>query len=131
MEHRRFADYDSGVCYYEIMKGDEIMASVVSAIQNTVPITQFNRGLAGQIFESVKSSGTKVVMKNNMAECVLVVPDEYVAIMDELEDSRLLAIANARLAAFDSERTITSDDFWRDFNITQEDLDSVGEVALE
>ena len=107
------------------------MASVVSAIQNTVPITQFNRGLAGQIFESVKSSGTKVVMKNNMAECVLVAPDEYVAIMDELEDSRLLAIANARLAAFDPERTISSDDFWRDFNITQEDLDSVGEVELE
>ena len=28
-----------------------IMPSVISAIQNTVPITQFNRGLAGKIFE--------------------------------------------------------------------------------
>ncbi len=107
------------------------MASVVSAIQNTVPITQFNRGLAGQIFESVKTSGTKVVMKNNMAECVLVAPDEYVALMDELEDARLLAIANARLATFNPDRTISSDDFWRDFDITQEDLESVGEVELE
>ena len=66
------------------------MNSVVSAIRNTVPITQFNRGLAGQIFEDVKSTGAKVVMKNNVAECVLLSPDEYVQIMDELEDARLL-----------------------------------------
>ena len=47
------------------------MPSVVSAIRNTVPITQFNRGLAGQIFEDVKAHGAKVVMKNNAAVCVL------------------------------------------------------------
>ena len=44
------------------------MASVVSAITNTIPITQFNRGLAGKIFEDVKRNGAKVVMKNNTAE---------------------------------------------------------------
>ena len=68
------------------------MPSVVSAIRNTVPITQFNRGLAGQIFEDVKRNGAKVVMKNNAAECVLLSPDEYVRIMDELNDARLVAI---------------------------------------
>ena len=31
------------------------MNSLVNAIKNTVPITQFNRGLAGKIFEDVKS----------------------------------------------------------------------------
>ena len=50
------------------------MTSVMSAIKNTVPITQFNRGLAGKIFEEVKQTGAKVVMKNNMAECVLLSP---------------------------------------------------------
>ena len=43
------------------------MPSVMSAIQNTVSITQFNRGLAGKIFEDVKTTGAKVVMKNNVA----------------------------------------------------------------
>ena len=38
------------------------MASVVSAITNTIPITQFNRGLAGKIFDDVKRNGAKVVM---------------------------------------------------------------------
>jgi PHD/YefM family antitoxin component YafN of YafNO toxin-antitoxin module len=61
------------------------MPSVVSAITNTVPISQFNRGLAGQIFEDVKRTGAKVVMKNNSAECVLMAPEEYVRLMDELK----------------------------------------------
>ena len=47
------------------------MASVMSAITNTVPITQFNRGLAGKIFEDVKQCGAKVVMKNNTAELLI------------------------------------------------------------
>ena len=58
------------------------MTSVMSAIKNTVPITQFNRGLAGKIFEEVKQTGAKVVMKNNTAECVLLSPEEYVRLMD-------------------------------------------------
>ncbi len=42
------------------------MASVVSAIRNTVSISLFNRGLAGKIFSDVKRTGAKVVMKNNL-----------------------------------------------------------------
>lgn len=54
------------------------MASVLSAIRNTVPINFFNRGLAGKVFEEVKKSGAKVVLKNNTPECVLLSPEEYV-----------------------------------------------------
>ena len=77
------------------------MASVMSAITNTVPITQFNRGLAGKIFEDVKQCGAKVVMKNNAAECVLISPDEYVRLMDELNDACVLSVAYDLMAYFD------------------------------
>lgn len=50
------------------------MVNIASAIRNTVPISLFNRGLAGKIFNEVKQSGAKVVMKNNAAECVLLSP---------------------------------------------------------
>lgn len=60
------------------------MSSVVSAIKKTVPISQFNRGQAGQIFTDVKNNGAKVVMKNNAVEVVLVSPDEYVEMIDSL-----------------------------------------------
>ena len=77
------------------------MPSVVSAILNTIPISQFNRGLAGKIFDEVKTTGAKVVIKNNVAECVLLSPDEYVRLMDEVNDARLLAVATERMSSFD------------------------------
>ena len=66
------------------------MNSLVNAIKNTVPITQFNRGLAGKIFEDVKKQGAKVVMKNNTPECVLMSPEEYLSLMEEVEDAIFL-----------------------------------------
>jgi len=107
------------------------MASVVSAIRNTVPITQFNRGFAGQIFEDVKAHGAKVVMKNNAAECVLLSPDEYVRLMDELNDARLLALATERMANVDPATLIPEEKVWNRLGITDEDLDAVGEVEFE
>ena len=60
------------------------MDTIRGAIENTVSISQFNKGLAGRVFEEVKRCGAKVVMKNNMAECVLMSPAEYVRLMDEV-----------------------------------------------
>ena len=55
-----------------------------SAIENTIPISLFNRGLAGKIFDEVKRYGAKVVMKNNTPECVLLSPEEYIQLLDNL-----------------------------------------------
>jgi len=107
------------------------MPSVVSAIRNTVPITQFNRGFAGQIFEDVKAHGAKVVMKNNVAECVLLSPDEYVRLMDELNDARLAALAEARMASYDPARLVAEEQVWERLGITDDDLAAVGEVDFE
>ena len=86
------------------------MANITSAIRDTISISLFNRGLAGKIFEDVKQSGAKVVMKNNSAECVLMSPDEYVNLMDEVNDARLLSIANERMQNFNSSNLISSED---------------------
>ena len=107
------------------------MANVISAITNTVPITQFNRGYAGKIFEEVKKSGAKVVMKNNAAECILLSPDEYVKIMDELNDMRLLAIANQRMLNSDSATWISDEEMNKRFGISEEDLKGFEEVEIE
>lgn len=107
------------------------MQNVVSAIQNTVPISQFNRGLAGQIFEDVKTHGTKVVMKNNAAECVLLSPEEYVRLMDEVNDARLVMLASERLAKLDAAVLIPEEQVWQELGVTQEELDVMGEVELE
>lgn len=107
------------------------MAIVTSAITNTVPITQFNKGLAGKIFDEVKKYGAKVVMKNNTAECVLMSPDEYVSLMDELCDLRLITLAEERLAHTKPDEWISHDEMLKRLNITQEELDAMEDVEIE
>ena len=105
--------------------------SVVSAISRTVPISQFNRGLAGKIFSDVRKTGSKVVMKNNEAEVVLVPPDQYVELMDILNDYELLSLALERLERHDPSTPIPEEKVWERFGITDEDLDGIGEAEFE
>lgn len=107
------------------------MASVISAIKNTVPISLFNRGQAGKIFEEVRKSGAKVVMKNNVAECVLLSPEEYVRLMDEVNDAKLEAIAAERLARYDPQKLVPWDEMMKKFGVTQEALDAMEDVEIE
>lgn len=107
------------------------MSSLVNAIKKTVPISQFNRGQAGQIFSDVKKHGAKVVMKNNAAEAVLLSPDEYVEMMDSLNDYLLLTMAVERMSAYDHHTLISEEEMDKRLGITQDDLDSIGEVEFE
>lgn len=107
------------------------MQNVVSAINRTVPISQFNRGLAGQIFSDVKKTGPKVVMKNNEPEAVILPPNQYVELMDILNDYELLSIAVERMEHFDPSTLISEEEMDRELGITQEEFDSVGEVEFE
>ena len=107
------------------------MPTVLSAIKKTVPISQFNRGLAGQIFSDVKASGSKVVMKNNVAEVVLVPPDEYVEIMDTINDYLLLTMAVERMSSYDPDTLISEEEMDKHLGITQDELDAVPEVEFE
>lgn len=111
--------------------GNEIMASVLSAITNTISISSFNRGLAGKIFDEVKKCGAKVVMKNNTAECVLLSPEEYVRLMDEVNDARLLALASERMSHYDPKTAISEDEMNCRLGITDEDLEGFEEVEIE
>lgn len=100
------------------------MTNISSAIRDTIPISLFNRGFAGKIFEDVKRTGTKVVMKSNAAECVLMSPEEYIRLMDELNDAKLLTMANERMAHYSSNDTISSEDVYKNLGITKEDIDN-------
>ena len=106
------------------------MADLSNAITNTISITSFNRGQAGQIFDSVRRSGTKIVIKNNKPECVLISPEEYLSLMEEINNARLLAIANERLANFKG-ATISQEEMNNLLGITEKDLDGFENVEIE
>ena len=107
------------------------MKSVMSALRDTVPINQFNRGLAGKIFEEVKKSGAKVVMKNNTAECVLLSPEEYAKLIDEICDSRLLLLASDRMSRADLSKTVSQEEVYRELGLSAADLLGEEDVELE
>ena len=104
------------------------MSNIIGAIESTVPISLFNRGLAGKIFAEVKQGNAKVVMKNNAAECVLMAPDEYVRLMS---DARLLSAAVQRMSHFDPAAAISIEEIDQKYGITSDILEDADEVEFE
>lgn len=107
------------------------MPDMRNAITNTISISLFNRGLAGKVFEDVKRSGAKVVIKNNAPECVLLSPDEYVKLMDEVNDARLLALATERMTKYDESATVLEKEVLKELGITADDLADADKVEIE
>ena len=70
-------------------------ANILNAI---IPISRFNKGEANKIFAEVKKDGTRIVVKNNIPECILMNPKDYQEIMEEYENALLAAEAHKRLA---------------------------------
>lgn len=106
------------------------MNPIRGAIENTIPISLFNKGLAGKIFEDVRRCGAKVVMKNNSAECVLLSPEQYVRLLDEVNDARLLALASERMAKYDG-TTVSQEDMDQEFGFAPGDYENTEEIDFE
>lgn len=105
--------------------------NIISALENTVSISLFNRGLAGKIFSDVKQSGAKVVMKNNAPECVLISPQEYIDLMNEVNDARMLMIANQRMQNYNPDETLSLKEVQEKLGITDDELMEIDEVEFE
>ena len=107
------------------------MQNIASAIRDTISISLFNRGLAGKIFEEVKKSGAKVVMKNNAPECILLSPEDYLKLIDEVNDAKLMALAMQRMQNYDPEKTISEEEADRILGFSKEDMDDFEGVEFE
>lgn len=107
------------------------MVDLTGAITHTIPISQFHKGMAAQIFSDVRRSGAKVVIKNNEPECVLMSPAEYMDFMDELADARLELLALQRVANSALQHTSTQKEVMESFGISEEDLADMEEVEIE
>lgn len=107
------------------------MNSIRSAIESTIPISLFNRGLAGKIFDEVKKYGAKVVIKNNVPECVLLSPDEYIRLLDEANDARLLAVATERMSHYDPSSLVSQMQVDREFGFQPSAYQNTEDITFE
>ena len=62
-----------------------------------VPLTRFNNGEGGKILKEVQEVGVKAIFKNNRREAVIMSPELYDDIMDQLAEYRLEKIAAGRI----------------------------------
>ncbi len=107
------------------------MVNLSGAINHTVSISQFHKGMAAQIFSDVRKHGAKVVIKNNEPECVLLSPAEYMDFIEELADLRIELMTLQRIADGALEHTHTHKEVMENLGITEEDLDGTEEVEIE
>jgi PHD/YefM family antitoxin component YafN of YafNO toxin-antitoxin module len=70
-------------------------------------------------------------MKNNTAECVLLSPDEYIKLMDEVNDARLLMLASERMKKYDPSTTLSEKEMDTRLGIRPEDLEDYEGVEIE
>ncbi len=104
--------------------------SINSVMNSLVSISRFNRGEANKIFEEVKETGFKIVLKNNTPACVLITPEAYEQMLDTIEEYRLFMEAEKRMENARPEDFISRDEVLSELDINKADLDNT-EVELE
>ena len=104
--------------------------SISGAMNSLVPISRFNKGEANKIFEEVRESGFKIVLKNNIPTCVLLTPEAYEQMLETMENYRLLVEAEKRLENAKDTDFVPSEQAMQELGISEADLKEV-EVELE
>jgi len=104
--------------------------SLRNTLDSLVPITRFNRGGANKIFDEVRESGCKIVVKNNAPACVLLAPERFQEIAELIEDQYLLAVAEEREKRDAGERH-SFEEILAEDGLTLADVDAMEDVEIE
>ena len=95
-----------------------------------IPISRFNKGEANKIFDEVRLSGFKIVVKNNAPTCVLLTPEKFKEMTEIIDDHNLLALAEERLKN-DNTPTIPFEEILAKDGVTIADLEAMEDVEIE
>ena len=98
--------------------------SLNRSIDSVIPISRFNRGEANKIFDEVRETGCKLVVKNNAPACVLLTPEKFKEMADMIEDQYLLAVAEERLK-YDTGVYIPAEELYGELGMADDDLDDI------
>lgn len=104
--------------------------SVNGVMKSLVPISRFNKGEANKIFEEVKETGFKIVLKNNIPACVLITPETYEHMLETIEEYRLLVEAEKRMENAKAEDYVPHDQVLNELGINKSDISNM-DVEIE
>jgi antitoxin StbD len=99
-------------------------------LNSIVPISRFNKGEANKIFDEVKKSGFKIVVKNNKPACVLITPETYQEMIEIIENYNLHVEAEKRMKSATDADFISSDEVLQSLGVKKADLKDI-QVDIE
>jgi len=102
---------------------------VAQITRSMVPVSRFNKGEAAKIFEEVTKTGIKIAVKNNKPACILLSPERYEALIEELEDLHLMLEAEKRIS--EDSPTISFQEVLSKNGMTEADLNGWEDVEIE
>jgi len=105
--------------------------SIKNIMNQIIPISRFNRGEANKIFDEVKETGVKAVLKNNIRVGVIVEPEQYDEMVELLEDYALFFEAEQRMIKAEKEGFLSQQQVMEFQEITETDLDNTEDVEIE
>lgn len=116
-----------------IGKKKEGMSMSINArtLRSLVPISQFSKGKATQVFERLRQEPQLVVLKNNVPAAVLLSPEEFSRLAEVEENYQLLLLAQERLASEKKRASVTEQEVMEALGISEEDIESAEDVELE
>lgn len=107
------------------------MANAANILNSLVPISQFNKGKATQIFDRLRTEKELVVLKNNQPSAVILSPEEYTRLTEIEENYILLLEASKRLEAAGDKPMVSFKDVLDDLGINEEELEEAEEAVIE
>lgn len=105
--------------------------TTASVLKSIIPVSRFNKGEAGRIFDELTLDTTKIVVKNNVPVAVILSPEEYTRLIEMNEDNILLAEAAMRIGHADKKDFITEADFISSIGLTEADIANIDDVEIE
>ncbi|MCD8018039.1 MAG: type II toxin-antitoxin system Phd/YefM family antitoxin [Clostridiales bacterium] len=107
------------------------MAAATYIAKSLIPISQFNKGQASRIFDRLHTESQLIVLKNNQPTAFILSLDEYERLTELEEDYYLLTEAYERLENNADKPAIPMKEIMNRHGITQDELDLIGDVAIE
>ena len=107
------------------------MITTATLLNSMIPVSRFNKGEAGRIFDALSRDKTKIVIKNNVPIAILLSPEEYTRLIEVNEDSVLLAEAAMRIGHSDKTDFIPEADFIKAIGLTEADIINSGDIEIE
>lgn len=92
------------------------MGSLMERSDQAISVTEVSRSAKAIFDKLVKGKQDRyVVMRNNVPAAVMLPIDAYEAIMDELEDLRIEAVARERIRTFDPTKAVSHEEMMTRF----------------